>query len=145
MYYELIEIVLLKCWNYLWYLNNIIGLHWLMLFGVRSLRRHSRSGRVEVGVVLSESDVSVRLSRGPAHITRWLDAESKVVVLGTTSSKWPGLTPTDRPNCPSTLKIITFARCFFFYKKKRIIFFLIYFNWIYYYASNETNDCLMFT
>lgn len=64
-------------------------------------------------VMLSESDVSVRLSRGPALITRWLDAESKVVVLGTTSSKWPGLTPTDRPNCPSTLKIITFARCFF--------------------------------
>lgn len=49
--------------------------------------------RKENDLVLSECDVSVRLSRGAALITRWLDAESKIMVLGTTSSKWPGLSP----------------------------------------------------
>lgn len=73
----------------------------------------TRCSRVSAGndLVLSECDVSVRLSRGAALITRWLDAESKIMVLGTTSSKWPGLSPPEWPAiCPSTLTILTFAR-----------------------------------
>ena len=88
--------------------------------GVRS--REIVEYRRENDLVLSECDVSVRLSRGAALITRWLDAESKIMVLGTTSSKWPGLSPPEWPaNCPSTLTILTFARnlkkTWFFYWK----------------------------
>lgn len=100
--------------------------------GVRSRDMSDVRFRREDVLVLSECDVSVRLSRGAALITRWLDAESKIMVLGTTSSKWPGLSPPEWPaNCPSTLTILHLHEI-----KKVLIFY-----WKF--LLRVQNDCLV--
>lgn len=97
--------LIMDSWHWVtgrWALGVVGHSAWVM---TRRRSVSARDGEHLAAAQLSECDVSVRLSRGAALITRWLDAESKIMVLGTTSSKWPGLPPTDKSaNCPSTLK-----------------------------------------